>query len=146
MMERLADYAGQHGRPTHWPYFSLDGETPLQAERWARMRAKWNYAHGITNVWREPALRNAERMRSDGRTLHTNQKPLRLMEQIVLASSDPGDVIWEPFGGLCTAALAALRHGRHCHAAEISPAFHAAALVRLAGEADASGGAGIRSL
>ena len=35
----------------------------------------------------------------DGKVLHTNQKPLALMDLTVEASSDPGDVVWEPFGG-----------------------------------------------
>lgn len=135
MMERLARYAAQHGRPTDRPYFSLDGRTPLTAAQWSRMRAKWNHVHGVTNVWSEPALRNEERIRVAGRFLHTNQKPLRLIERIVRASSDPGDVVWEPFGGLCTTAVAALRTGRRCHAAEVAPAFFAAARERLQAEA-----------
>lgn len=136
MMERLASYAKRHGKLTGRPYFSLDGKTPLTAEQWARMRAKWNHSHGVTNVWREPALRNAERLRDKhSKIVHTNQKPLRLVEQTILASSDPGDVVWEPFGGLCTAAVAALRTGRRSFAAEIDGEFFDAARTRLQQEA-----------
>ena len=136
MMERLAAYAMAHGNPTARPYFSLDGRSPLTANAWARMRGKWNHRHGVTNVWREPALRNGERLRdSRSKILHSNQKPLRLIERTLLASSDPNDVVWEPFGGTCTGAVAALRTGRRCFAAEMNPAIFEIASARLRKEA-----------
>lgn len=132
MMGRIVRYANERGRPEGRPYFSLDGQEPVTAERWARMRAKWNHTHGITNVWSEPAMRGAERLKSVGaKSLHSNQKPLRIMERIVWASSDPGDVVWEPFGGLCSAAVASLRTGRQGHAAEINPEFYELAAARI---------------
>jgi len=105
MMERLARYARQHGQLTRWPYFSLDGQTTLTAEQWARMRAKWHHVHGITNVWREPAVRGEERLKKRWKCVHTNQKPLRLLELAIRSSSDSGDVVWDPFGGLCSVAV-----------------------------------------
>ena len=114
-MLALAEYATKYGAPTDRPYFSLDGKTPLTASQWARMRSKWNHNHGVTNVWAEPAVRGAERVKSEGlKALHINQKPLRLIDRIISASTDPGDVIWEPFGGLCSAAVGALNSGRDC--------------------------------
>lgn len=143
MIVRLARYARRNGKRTKVPYFSVDRETAVTREQWARMRAKWNHAHGITNVWREPSLRDSERYRHDGglKCVHLNQKPLKLVERIIRASSDPGDVVWEPFGGLCTAAVASLRHGRRCFAAEINPEFHKLAAERLAGETAANAAA-----
>ncbi len=135
MMERLAAYAQKHGRLTKRPYFSLDGKSKLTAEQWSKLRAKWNHIHGVTNVWSVPALRNSERLRDkSGRILHTNQKPLKLIEQTILASSDETDVVWEPFGGLCTAAVAALRTGRRCYAAEIARGPFEAASARILAE------------
>jgi len=63
--------------------------------------------------------------------LHANQKPLRLIEQIIAASSDPGDVVWEPFGGLCSVAVASLRMGRHCYSAEKIGEYYELAKARL---------------
>lgn len=68
---------------------------------------------------------------SGSKVLHLNQKPLSLMERIVGATSDPGDVVWEPFGGLCSAAVASIRLGRRCYSAEILPEFHRQATARL---------------
>ena len=41
------------------------------------------------------------------------------MEMIIRCSSDVGDIIWEPFGGLCSASIAAEKLGRISFAAEI---------------------------
>jgi site-specific DNA-methyltransferase (adenine-specific) len=131
-MEMLANYANEHGAPTDRPYFSLDGRTPLTARKWERMRAKWNHTHGVTNVWQEPAVRGKERIVRKGmKSLHANQKPLKLMERIIGASTDPGDVVWEPFGGLCSATVASLRMGRQCYASELIPEYFDVASERI---------------
>lgn len=132
MMERIAAYANKHGKPTEQPYFSIDGKAPVKAEQWTKMRAKWNYEHSVTNVWSEPAVRGTERLKNgEAKYAHANQKPLRLIERIILASSDPGDVVWEPFGGLCSAAIAARRTGRRCFSAEINREYYELAKARL---------------
>ncbi|MFQ6016649.1 MAG: DNA methyltransferase [Kiloniellaceae bacterium] len=134
-MIALAEYAAKHGRPTERPYFSLDGKTPLTEMQWARLRAKWNHIHGITNVWREPAVRGAERLKGKGlKCLHMNQKPLKLIERIILASTDPGDVVWEPFGGLCSSAVASMRTGRQCYSAEVIRDYFRVAAKRVTEE------------
>ena len=136
-MVALAEYATRHGRPTDRPYFSLDGKAPLTLKQWERMRPKWNHTHGVTNVWCESAVRGAERVKLNGlKSLHMNQKPLRLIDRIITASTDPRDVVWEPFGGLCSAAVSSLHVGRHCYASEIIPDYYSAAVKRLEQESE----------
>lgn len=130
-MEKMAAYCTKHGAKTTKPYFSLDGKSDFDGQRWERMRAKWNHTHGMTNVWREPPVHGRERVKGDEGYLHANQKPLSLMERQVLASTDEGDVVWEPFGGLCSASLAANLLGRRAFAAEVNRPFFNAALSRL---------------
>jgi len=130
-MERLARYAAEHGAPTDRPYFSLDEVTPLTADAWSRMRAKWNHVHGLTNVWQEGAVRGAERLKVGSAALHGNQKPLSLIERIIAATTDPGDVVWDPFAGLATVGVAAMNLDRRCFGAEHSPEVYAAAVDRL---------------
>jgi len=133
-LERLAEYANTYGRPTVRPYFSLDGRAPLQAEDWAKLRAKFNYVHGVTNVWSEPPMRGDERFKNGLKSAHLNQKPLKLIERAILASSDEGDAVWDPFAGLATTAVACLRTGRCCYTAEIVPSFFELARARLEAE------------
>ena len=44
-------------------------------------------------------------------------------------------VVWEPFGGLCSTAVAAYRTGRRAFAAEVNPLFFKTAKERLTHEA-----------
>lgn len=137
--ERLSQYANERGDPEGRPYFSMDGQAPLSGSRWARLRAKFTCDVGVTNVWREPQLSGPERiqgtrngMKYKFSSLHGSQKPLKFMELIIGATTDEGDVVWEPFGGLCPGAVVSHRLGRRYHAAEIIPEFYAAAVERLA--------------
>lgn len=134
MFARMSAYANEHGLPEGRPYFSLEemggiGDSP----KWETIRAPWHHEHGITNVWRRPPLAGDERVRRDGggKAVHLNQKPLDLMERQVRLASDEGDVVWEPFGGLASASVAAVRLGRRAFAAEASEAFAEIAEKRL---------------
>jgi len=136
---KLADYANRYGKPGGRPYFSLDGSRPVPAEQWAKMRAKFRCDVGVTNVWREPQVSGQERiqgarngMQYKFRSLHGSQKPLRFVQLAVCASTDEGDVVWEPFGGLCPGAVVCYHFRRVYRAAEIVPEFYSAAVERLA--------------
>ena len=130
--ELLVAYANEHGNPQYMPYFSLDGLHPATAQDWAKMRAKFHCDVGITNVWREPPVRGEERIKKAYKCVHLNQKPLNLLERIILASSDPDDIVWEPFGGLCSAAIASVNTARQCYSSEVIPEYFVAACERLA--------------
>lgn len=120
----LADYANRHGAHTGRPYFSGDGKKPLTAQEWEALRYKFHCPHGYTNVWQRTALHCSERVKAPtGRAAHLNQKPLNLMALIIHASSDEGDTIWEPFGGLFSASIAAWRCGRRAYGAEIDSTY-----------------------
>lgn len=135
MFQRLSDYANEHGKPDGRPYLSLDGTSPGTAEEWSRMRSKFHCPYGVTNVWERPALRGDERFRVPGKgALHLNQKPLDLMTRIIEASTDKGDVVWEPFGGLFSASVAAWRLGRRSYAAEIDATYFHYGVERLTQE------------
>ncbi|WP_081619804.1 DNA methyltransferase [Thioalkalivibrio sp. ALJT] len=135
MFEKLQTYANEHGKPEGRPYFSFDGKTPAKGEEWAKMRAKFRCPYGVTNVWERPALRGKERFSvPGGKAVHLNQKPLDLLTQIIEATTDPGDVVWEPFGGLFSASVAARRLKRRAFSAEIDPTYFYYGLQRFTEE------------
>ena len=103
----------------------------MTGNEWSRMRAKFNCFAGYTNVWQEPAVRGIERLKHNYECIHMNQKPLKLLELILRASSDEGDVVWEPFGGLCSGTIAAHKLHRRAFAAERVPEFFNIAVKRL---------------
>lgn len=124
-MQLLADFANRFGVAEGRPYFSLDGTRPVTRAEWAQLRSKFDCPHGVTNVWERSAVRGDERITvSGGRAVHLNQKPLDLMSRIIEASSDAGDVIWEPFGGLFSGSLAARALGRKAYAAELDATYY----------------------
>jgi site-specific DNA-methyltransferase (adenine-specific) len=43
---------------------------------------------------------------------HPTQKPVALLERIILSSTNPGDIVLDPFTGSSTTGVAAVRHGR----------------------------------
>jgi hypothetical protein len=131
VFEKLATYANNYGAPAGLPYFSSNGVHPLSAKEWANLRAKFYCPIGVTNVWSEPPLNGKERIKVQNKSIHLNQKPLKLMKLIISLSSEVNDLLWEPFGGLCSASLAAQQLHRRCLAAEINPYIYHCALNRF---------------
>lgn len=130
--QALADYANEHGDPSGRPYFSRDGVRPMTAAEWTDMRSTFNCPHGVTNVWERPALRGKERFKvGNGRAVHLNQKPLDLVRRVIEASSNPGDVVWEPFGGLFTACVAVRELERRAYGCEIDGTYFHYGLSRI---------------
>jgi site-specific DNA-methyltransferase (adenine-specific) len=131
---KLVEYANREGEEEGKPYFSVDGVEPLTREEYKGTFPKFDCEVGETNVWGCEPLRSKERIRRrDGKALHLNQKPLELIDMILKASTDPGDVVWEPFGGLCTAAVSAKRLDRRAFAAELNEEVYRRAVQRLRG-------------
>ena len=139
-LEMLKRYADLHGDPAGRPYFGESviersaGELEGIRREVALRFPKFHCPAGMTNIWSFPHLSGRERVRgANGKFLHPNQKPLALMDLVVKSSSDEGDVVWEPFGGLFTASLSAVRNGRVAYGAEIAPEFYKAGCDRFAG-------------
>ncbi|KVG09877.1 site-specific DNA-methyltransferase [Burkholderia thailandensis] len=57
--------------------------------------------------------------------------PVALPEHIMLAYSDAGDIVFEPFNGSGTSLIAAERTGRQCRAVEIAPEYVDVAIRRF---------------
>ena len=119
MFCKISNYANTHGKPEGRPYFSIDGISPLT--KGEMMKPKFHCPFGITNVWTSGQLRGAERLKKGLKAIHLNQKPLELIRRIIEMSSDIGDTVWDPFGGLFTTALSCLETKRICFCSEITP-------------------------
>jgi DNA methylase len=144
MMMMMVAHANRFGDRKGRPYFSLNGRKPVNASEWSALRHGWAHQHALTNVWPHPPLTGSERLKGNGKrsaprvhnpgknaTDHLNQKPLEFMRRILTACTMRDQVVWEPFGGLCSASVAALELGRIAYAAETNESFYAAASQRL---------------
>lgn len=83
----------------------------------------------VQDVWVDISRLDAH---SDERVGFETQKPLALLDRVIAASSDPGDVVIDPFCGSGTTAVAAERLGRQwvCMDASLTAASMALARVR----------------
>ena len=71
--------------------------------------------------------------------LNTIQKPEKLIERIVLASSDEGDLVLDPFAGMGTTPVVCKKNNRRFIAFEINPDFIEAGMARLSQSDSAQG-------
>lgn len=79
------------------------------------------------NVWVIPRVR----YRMPEYESHPTQKPVSLLERIVLASSNVGDLVLDPFGGSFTSGFVAKKHSRRFIGIEIEEAYIKTGLRRL---------------
>ena len=97
-------------------FFTYSTEFVIWARKNKKVPHKFNYElmkhingnKQMTDVWRLPAIGQWEK--SCGK--HPTQKPLRLLTRLILASTDKGDWIFDPFCGSGTTGIAANLCGR----------------------------------
>jgi modification methylase len=101
--------------------FNYDAMKALNEE--LQMRSDWLF----------PICSGAERLKQDcGRKTHPTQKPEALLHRVILASSNVGDVVLDPFLGSGTTVVVAKRLGRVFIGIERDEAYAEAAKTRLA--------------
>lgn len=71
---------------------------------------------GATDVWQIPTINNMAKER----TGYPTQKPLELLNRIIQASSNEGDLVFDPFCGCATTCVAAHNFGRNWVGIDIS--------------------------
>lgn len=86
-----------------------------------------------SDVWNIPKVTTGRNRSSRERTEHPAQFPLRLVERIVLASSNPAECVLDPFAGSASAGLAAIAHGRIFVGIERNEAYCRMAVERFEG-------------
>jgi DNA modification methylase len=82
--------------------------------------------------WYLPICNGKERIRINGTKAHATQKPEALLYRVILASSNTGDVILDPFFGTGTTGVAARKLQRHWIGIERDPNYAWLARQRIA--------------
>lgn len=105
-------------------YFTASHETLIWAVKDPKAKHKFNYGLMKDRDWPRDTLKRPHlQMRSvwsigtprpaeKAFGKHPTQKPIDLLQRIVLASTFPGDLVVDPFTGSSTTGLAAYFHGR----------------------------------
>ena len=81
--------------------------------------------------WVLPICNGAERLKKDGRKVHPTQKPEALLYRVMLATTNKGDVVLDPFFGTGTTGAVAKRLGREWIGCERESDYREAALERI---------------
>ena len=87
----------------------------------------------VRSDWYLPLCTGGERLKdANGDKVHPTQKPEALLARILLSSTNPGDVVLDPFFGSGTTGAVAKRLGRHYIGIERDPVYAKAARARIA--------------
>jgi site-specific DNA-methyltransferase (adenine-specific)/modification methylase len=86
----------------------------------------------MRDVWALPLVQGKERLHGkDGRALHPTQKPEEMLKRIIIASSNKGDLVLDPFLGSGTTAVIAKKLGRNWIGIEQSSKYAEMAKTRI---------------
>lgn len=81
--------------------------------------------------WRLPICSGAERLKANGKKAHSTQKPEALLTRVLLSSSNPGEIVLDPFFGSGTTGAVATKLGRRWIGIERDPAYIEIAQKRI---------------
>lgn len=102
-------------RPAMWGEACAIFHSPDEKKRWN--------GGGAPGIWRGQYCR--------GDRVHETQKPLWLMLEIVQSFTDPGELVWDPYGGSMTTGVACLLTGRRFLGHEMQERYARAGAERL---------------
>ena len=81
--------------------------------------------------WTLPICSGNERIKKNGKKVHSTQKPESLLHRILLASTNKGDFVFDPFLGTGTTAVVAKKLGRNYFGIENEKKYFKTAKQRL---------------
>lgn len=129
----------------HGVRFTNAHETLIWAQKIKGNRYTFNYktmksinhgihAHGglqMRSDWMLPLCTGKERLKINGKKAHPTQKPEALLERVILASTNPGDIVLDPFFGTGTTGAVAKKLGRHWIGIEAKTSYISIAQQRI---------------
>ncbi len=135
----MYEWRGHASPPKGWRYSQetmaqLDSEGriwyPDSKARRPRLKRYLNEMPGRIQdtIWTDIAPVNSQ---AKERTGYPTQKPLALLERVIRASSNEGDVVLDPFCGCATACIAAERLGRQWIGIDISEKAYELVIDRM---------------
>lgn len=119
-------------RPVLAPYRDINGKP----KDWQEVNHEKLRLTHPSNIWTDISIPFWSMSEN---TNHPTQKPEKLIAKLILASSNPGDTVFDPFVGSGTTAVTAKKLGRHFIGIEQEKEYAALACKRLElAEQDAS--------
>ena len=122
--------------------FTNAHETLIWASMGEKSRYHFNYRAMKTlndelqmrSDWVMPICSGGERLKENGKKAHPTQKPEALLYRVLLATTEKGDVVLDPFFGTGTTGAVAKRLGREWIGCEREDFYREVAVKRIAKE------------
>ncbi len=119
--------------------FTNAHETLIWASKSEKSKYTFNYQSlkclnddlQMRSNWDLPICNGSERLKKDGKKIHSTQKPEALLHRILLATSNKNDLILDPFLGSGTTATVAKKLGRNYFGIEKEKNYFKAAEQRI---------------
>ncbi len=119
--------------------FTNAHETLIWASKSEKSKYTFNYQSlkclnddlQMRSNWSLPICSGSERLKKNGKKIHSTQKPESLLHRILLATSNKNDLILDPFLGSGTSAAVAKKLGRNYFGIEKEKNYFKAAEERL---------------
>jgi len=116
-------------------YFTHSTETIVWAAKNEKSKHRFNYekmrafnrGKQMKSVWTVSAPNGGEKHFGK----HPTQKPVQLLERIILSSTNEGDMIFDPFSGSSTTGVAAIKLRRRFMGCELENQFITLSIKRL---------------
>ena len=119
--------------------FTNAHETLIWASKSKKSKYTFNYQSlkclnddlQMRSDWTLPICNGKERLKKNGKKIHSTQKPEALLHRIILATTNKGDIIFDPFLGTGTTAVVAKKLGREYFGIEKDKKYFLAARERI---------------
>ena len=119
--------------------FTNAHETLIWASKSKKSKYTFNYQSlkclnddlQMRSDWIFPICNGKERLKKNGKKVHSTQKPESLLHRIILATTNKGDSIFDPFLGTGTTAVVAKKLGRNYYGIEKEIKYFKAASDRI---------------
>ena len=119
--------------------FTNAHETLIWASKSKKSKYTFNYQSlkclnddlQMRSDWTLPICNGKERLKKNGKKIHSTQKPESLLHRIILATTNKGDLICDPFIGTGTSAVVAKKLGRKYFGIEKDKKYFSAAKNRI---------------
>ena len=119
--------------------FTNAHETLIWASKSEKSKYTFNYQSlkclnddlQMRSNWNLPICSGSERLKKNGKKIHSTQKPESLLHRILLATSNKNDLILDPFLGSGTSAAVAKKLGRNFFGIEKEKNYFKAAEQRI---------------
>ncbi len=119
--------------------FTNAHETLIWASKTEKSKYTFNYQSlkclnddlQMRSNWELPICNGSERLKKNGKKVHSTQKPEALLHRILLATSNKDDLVLDPFLGSGTSATVAKKLGRNYYGIEKEKTYFKAAEQRV---------------